>query len=109
GETPTIPTVMWTLTGNSDPKTRITQHGTVHIGGRETANSVQIKATATIIDPDSPQGEELSRTRNITVDADAPMIPGWPQPRPGGPTEYGDGEEPIEPDPEPEDPEEPEA
>ena len=104
GETPTIPTVMWTLTGNSDPKTRITQHGTVHIGGRETANSVQIKATATFIDPDSPQGEELSRTRNITVDQDSPMIPVWPNTRPGGPTDYGDGdgEEPIEPDPEPE-------
>ena len=96
---PTVPAVYWSLTGNDDPTTRISQHGTVHIGGRETANSVKITATATFIDPEQPGGETTySRSRNITIDADSPMIPQWPNERPGGETDYTQPDEPEEPE-----------
>jgi hypothetical protein len=92
---PTVRAVRWELTGNNDPRTRITQHGTVIIGGRETAGTLTIKATAVFIDPENPDNrEEFSRTRTIAVNLDSAASPEWPNS--GRP-----GDRAPEPEPEP--------
>lgn len=89
---PSISAIRWSLTGNNDPRTRITQQGTIHIGGRETASPLTIKAVSAFIDPNDPDNRtEHSRTRTVTVDLESPAIPPWPNvDRPG------DQEEPEE-------------
>lgn len=90
---PTDPNVVWSLTGGEDPRTRITRQGTVHVGGRETASTLTVKAAATFIDPRDPDARvEATRTRTLNVNADSPMLPPWPNERPEVP----------EPEPEPE-------
>lgn len=99
---PTVPAVSWSVSGAQDARTRITQNGTLIIGGRETATTLTVKATATFIDPEQPNHEQYSKTRNVTVDQDSVMIPAWPSDRPGGDTDYTPVEEEPEPDPDPE-------
>lgn len=88
--------VYWTLTGNNDPTTRITQHGTVHIGGREDSTNLQIQATAVFIDPESPNTETYRAVKNISINKESPVEPQWPNTRPAGPTDYEVEEPPTE-------------
>ena len=99
---PTITAVAWSLSGNTDPRTRITQHGTIHIGGRETASTLKITGSVVFIDPESPNGDVITKTKNLTVNLDSQSNPTWPVDRPGGPTDYTDPEDPVDPEPDPE-------
>ena len=98
---PTITAVAWSLSGNTDPRTRITQHGTIHIGGRETASTLKITGSVVFIDPESPNGDVITKTKNLTVNLDSQSNPVWPVDRPGGPTDYTE-EDPVDPEPDPE-------
>lgn len=81
----------WTLTGAEDPRTRITQNGTVHVGGRETSSTLVITAHTTFINPEDPADTtEQTNTRNISVDLESPMLPEWPASRPGDEDDNGD-------------------
>src|SRR5699024_3177618 len=72
---PTITAVAWSLSGNTDPRTRITQHGTIHIGGRETASTLKITGSVVFIDPESPNGDVITKTKNLTVNLDSQSNP----------------------------------
>lgn len=96
GATPTNPHVSWSLTGATDPRTRITRQGTVHVGSLEDGPELTVKATATFIDPRDPDNQtEQSRTRKLVVDQKSPKVPVWPNPR------TPDEEPEPEPTPEP--------
>lgn len=103
---PTITSVAWSLSGNSDPRTRITQHGTIHIGGRETSQNIRITGTVAFINPESPNADVISKNRNLSVNLDSPSNPVWPVERAAGDTDYTTDQEPEQPE-DPEQPEEP--
>lgn len=86
--------VRWSISGAEDPRTRITQNGTVHVGGRETSGTLVVTASTTFINPVDPADTTVhSATRNISVDLDSQAFPAWPNTdRPGDDTgDNGEG------------------
>lgn len=70
--------VYWEISGGNDPRTRITQNGTIHIGPSEDASSVKVTATTTWIDPADPNNTTAySASKSLTVSGET--LPEWPR------------------------------
>lgn len=70
------PGVLWSITGNTSSGTFITQHGVLHIGYDETADTVTVKASSTWIDPSNTRNDALSATLDVAVSG--PVLTSWP-------------------------------
>lgn len=68
--------VRFSLTGNTAPRTRVTQNGVLHVGGTEGAEALVIKATAVWTDPEGISRDGLSTSTSVTVTG--PKASDWP-------------------------------
>lgn len=69
--------VRFSLTGNTSLKTRITQTGTLFIGGAEGAASITVKATSTWLNPENLREDGRSATIALAIGGVA--MPEWPE------------------------------
>lgn len=69
--------VRWTLTGNTSPRTWISQTGVLHVGGDEGSASITVKATSTWLDPQNLMRDGATATATYTVSGPA-VLDAWP-------------------------------
>ena len=68
--------IIWTVTGQNDPRTYITATGVLHVSGEESATSVTVKAETTFIDADKPTGDPVTATKTVKITGDT--LTAWP-------------------------------
>lgn len=68
--------VKWSLTGNNNGGTFISQTGNLQISGRETASSITVSATSTYINPEGVLTDGVTETKTFALTGD--ILPGWP-------------------------------
>jgi hypothetical protein len=69
--------VRWSLTGNTSPRTWVSQTGVLHVGGDEGSASITVKATSTWLDPSNLMRDGASATATYTVTGPA-VLDAWP-------------------------------
>jgi len=69
--------VRWTLTGNTSPKTYVSQTGVLHVGGDEGATTITATATSTWLDPANVM--QNGKSASITLTVSGPVVlEAWP-------------------------------
>ena len=69
--------VRWSLTGNTSPRTYVSQTGVLHVGGDEGSSSITVKATSTWLDPENLMRDGKTATLALTVSGLA-VLDAWP-------------------------------
>lgn len=70
--------VRWTLTGNTSPRTYITDSGVLHVGGDEQSTAINVTAMSTWLDPSNLM--KFGPSASITVVPSGTVIPDeWPE------------------------------
>ena len=74
---PLADSVAWSVAGGTSERTYITSTGVLHVGGDENAETINVTARTTYLDPDNVRLDGLTRTLALTVSGE--KSPGWPE------------------------------
>lgn len=88
--------VSWSVAGNTDPRTHVTKDGVLHVGGEERSEKITVTASSVGIDPQSPNADRFTSTRDVSIDLESPEIPQWPNDDREPDTLYND--DPVDPE-----------